>query len=531
MTASASTGKRNLVVNTLASCSGFAIQVIATLWLAPILLHGLGDRRYGIWSLVESVLAYLMLFDLGVAASVVRYVAKFEAVKDQASLNRVFSTSICIFAVAGGLVLVVCSACALGGSYLLSIPADLETEGRWMLLLLGLNLAIGLPLGVYPSILDGLGRYPMKTAIRTVGLFVRVPLFLLVIRRQGGLIELGGVITAINILEHLALAVAVRRYLPGLRFSLALADRATFKTIRGYSLDALLAMVAGRISFQTDAIVIGACLDPQHITFFAVAGKLVDYAKAALRTATTALTPAVSTLEARGDLPAIRGMLLNSTRYVLWLILPIQLGLMILGKPFLANWLGSSRYADLISPTLWILALPLALAMSQSVTGRILYGMGRLRWFARIMMAEAIVNLLLSVLLVGPLGIEGVAWGTTIPELVTHVALAVYVCRVLDVRVRTYVRRAFLAPALMAGLLALGWAAAAQAIDLDHWAALLATGTIGLGLYLLVACLVEFGPKALGLGNRTVPPSPPREAVPAVQVRRSGRDPVHPSAA
>jgi O-antigen/teichoic acid export membrane protein len=507
MSASASTGKRNLVVNTLASCSGFGVQVIVTLWMAPILLHGLGDRRYGIWSLVESVLAYLMLFDLGVAASVVRYVAKFEAVKDRDSLNRVFSTSICIFTVAGGLVLVVCLACAAGGSYLLRIPPDLEAEARWMLVLLGFNLAVGLPLGVYPSILDGLGRYPMKTAIRTVGLFVRVPLFLLVVHRAGGLVALGWVITLTNVLEHLALAVAVRRYLPDLRFSLALADRATFRTIRGYSLDALLAMVAGRISFQTDAIVIGAYLDPQRITFFMIAAKLVEYAKAALRNATTALTPAVSTLEARGDLPGIRTMLLTSTRYVLWLVLPLQVGLMILGKPFLANWLGSTRYADLISPTLWILALPLALAMSQSVTGRILYGMGRLRWFARVMMAEALVNLALSVLMVGPLGIEGVAWGTTVPELVTHLFLAVYICRVLDVRVRTYVRRAFLAPALMAVLLAAGWGAAAAWAELGTCPDLLVTGTAGLGLYLVAASLLEFGPQALGRRVRALLPS------------------------
>jgi O-antigen/teichoic acid export membrane protein len=495
MTASRSTGKRNLLTNALVSCTGFGAQVAVTMWLAPFLLHGLGDRRYGIWALVESVLAYLMLFDLGVAASVVRYVAKFEAVRDRDSLNRVFSASICIFTVAGAVVLVVAGGFALAGSLVLPLPADLEAEGRWMLVLLGLNLAVGLPLGVYPCILDGLGRYPAKTAIRTIGLLVRVPLFLTVVSHRGGLVELGWVITITNLAEHLALAFVAHRYLPGLRFSFALTDRATFRTIRGYSLDALLAMVAGRLSFQTDAIVIGAFVDLEHIAFFAVAAKLVEYAKAALRNATTVLVPAVSTLEAQGDIAGIRKVLVDTTRYVVWLILPIQLGLLLLGKAFLVCWLGSRRHADLINPTLIILALPLALALAQSVLGRILYGIGRLRWFARAMMAEALVNLGLSILLVGPLGIEGVAWGTTLPNLVSNLAVAVYVCRALDVPFRTYLRRAFLAPVLVAVPLACAWWAAAATCDLSSWTALLAAGTAGLALYLAAAALIEFGPR------------------------------------
>ena len=62
---------------------------------------------------------------------------------------------------------------------------------------------------------------------------------------------------------HLAMAAAAFRYLPGLRFSLRLVDRPTLRAIRSYSADALLAMLAGRVYFQTDAIVINAFLLPQ----------------------------------------------------------------------------------------------------------------------------------------------------------------------------------------------------------------------------------------------------------------------------
>src|SRR6516225_6581457 len=126
---------RRIITNALANWIGFAVQLIVAFFMSPILVHGLGAPRYGVWSLVESVLAYLMLFDLGVAASVVRYVARFEANGDLVRLNRIFSTSVCIFAAAGMVVIVATAGLAAVGSTLTKIPFDLLHEARWMLIL------------------------------------------------------------------------------------------------------------------------------------------------------------------------------------------------------------------------------------------------------------------------------------------------------------------------------------------------------------------------------------------------------------
>jgi O-antigen/teichoic acid export membrane protein len=501
-----SAGKRRLLTNAAANWLGFAAQVLAALLLSPILLHGLGAGRYGIWSLVESVLAYLMLFDLGVAASVVRYVARFEAARDRDSLNRVFNTSLAIFAGAGLAVLAVVLLLAGAGMHLLKVPAEMAGEARGMLVLLGVNLALGLPLSVFPSVLDGLECYPTKTMIRTAALALRSVVFLLIVRSGGGLFALAWTITACNLLEHAALAAAAWWYLPGLRLSPRYIDRATFRTIRGYSLHAFLALLAGRISFQTDALVIGALLAPEWIAFFVLAARLVEYAKNALRALTTVLTPAVSALEARGDDEAIRRMLLDVTRWVLWLILPIQAGLLILGKPFLALWLGR-HYAELSYPTLSILAAPLGLALAQSVGARLLYGLGQLRWLVRVVMAEAVINLVLSIALAGPLGIEGVAWGTTIPNLVANLAVMAYVCRTVGVGAGEYLRRGFVVPCAAAALLAAAWTAAVLRHEPATWMELATLGLAGLAGYALLAVLTEVGPSALRGRFRTMVPS------------------------
>jgi O-antigen/teichoic acid export membrane protein len=476
--------KPRILLNATANGVGFTAQIVVAFFLSPYLVYGLGDTRNGIWSLVESVLAYLMLFDLGVAASVVRHVARFEATRDRHHLNRVFSTSLCIFAIAGALTLAIMLLLAFPGFRWLNIPTELGGEARWMFVLLGGNLAIGLPMSVFPCVLDGLGRFPVKTAIRTFILLSRVPLFLLVLHRDGGLIGIACAITGCNLAEHVLLAAASWWYLPQLRFSFRLADRATFRAIRGYSSDAFLAMVAGRVSFQTDALVIGLCLAAAPITYFAIAARLVEYAKNALRSVTTVLAPAVSTLEASGDHDGIRKVLLDNTRHVLWLIVPVEVGLLMLGRPFLALWMGE-KYAELSFPTLVILAAPLALAIAQSVAARVLYGVGRLRWFARAMLFEAGCNLLLSLALAKPLGIEGVALGTSIPNLIMDVVIVAAVCRMLGLGIGAYVRRAFLGPCVAGLLLAAGWwvtGASSYATSWGRWITMGAAGTAGFAI-------------------------------------------------
>src|SRR5262249_44114362 len=154
------------------------------------------------------------------------------------------------------------------------------------------------------------------------------------------------------------------------------------RAVLGSSVDAFLAMLAGRITVQTGAIVVGLCLPAGQVTVFATAARLVEYAKTLLRTITATLTPRVAVMEARGDAAGIRTLFLSATRWVFYLVLPVNLGLWFFGRPFLVRWVpevGSAGYFPLA-----VLAGTLTLGVAQSVASRVLYGLGRLRLFARL---------------------------------------------------------------------------------------------------------------------------------------------------
>jgi O-antigen/teichoic acid export membrane protein len=76
--------------------------------------------------------------------------------------------------------------------------------------------------------------------------------------------------------------------------------------------------------------------------------------------------------------------------------------------------------------------------------------MARHRSLAWVTLMESIANLILSIMLVRPFGIVGDAAGTSIPLLCTTLYfLPRHLCRLLGIRVRTFIREAYTLPLLL----------------------------------------------------------------------------------
>jgi len=485
--------------------------IVVSFVMLPVVLPALGDERYGAWSFVESFVAYLTLFDLGVAAALVRFVPRFVARNDHAELNRVYSASLTFFSF-GAVV-----ALFIGGVFewlLLDrvLPsADYANEIRWLFRLLVLNFGLSLPMSVFPAILDGLGEFLFKSSVRTIMLGIRAALTIIALTYEQRLIALGIVITGCQIVEYLWLAAGARRLLPRLRFRPREVDRQTIKEVAGYSGAAFVAMISGRLAFHTDAFVIGPTLGTAFITLFAVPAMLVEKARSVLRAATTTLTGAFSAFESAGQIDRLRSTFLAGTQAAWTAALPIQCGLLILGKPFLEIWLGNN-YRDTFAPVLWVLAPLLSLTIAQSVASRVLYGTGDLRSFAWAAVIEGISNLALSLILIRLFGVVGVAIGTAIPHAVMCLWVITYVCRQHSIGVSEYLAQlvvpvaAIVAPAMI-------WSRF-LAHGITDWITFIAAGATGVAAYLAIiaAWIAANRVVKMRLGRLRVSPLPMRRA-------------------
>ena len=432
---------RSIAWGALTNWLAFAATLVVAFFLAPYLLRRLGEARYGLWCMVEALLAYFTLLDLGIAACLVRSVARCCALSNLRELNRYAAAAFWLYSAGAGVVLLVSLPLALGLAPLLERRMDQSDPVKPFLLLMLIQFALTLPLSVFPTLLDGLQRFGRKSVVRLIALALRIGGMVLVMETTPGLTGLAVVLSVSQIVEHGVMWWVVRRDLPDLSLSWRLVDWATLREVRRYSQDAFLAMIAGRLSGQSGPIVSGLLLSATAAAHYTLAYRLIDMGKNLLRAATTTLTPAVSQREAVNDREGLRSLFLDATRAVLYVALPVHCGLWFFGHAFLNRWLGSSTVADASYPVVVILSLTLTLGVAQSVASRVLYGLGQLRSFARLAILEGVGVVFLGVLATPWWHLRGLAIAGAVPNVLFCLWTIAAACRYTQTTAGEYCRR------------------------------------------------------------------------------------------
>ena len=420
-------------------------------FFSPYILHRLGDDAFSLWILIFSVTGYYGLFDLGIRSAIIRYVAKFSATDDHAELNRLVNTAMFGYSAIGISAL---SITVLATYYVHSIfpkiPLHFVPTARWLLFIVGTSVSAGFPIGVFSGILEGLQRFYLLNLTSASTTLMRALLIVIALTHGHGLVTLALITTSLPLLGGLVNAAVVFRLLP-LRFGLQYVNRASCRTIASYSGTTFVIILAGRLRFKTDALVIGTFLSAAAVTYFTIGSRLVDYASEAVSSLSQLVIPMSSQSQAKGDLDGLRKIFVLGNRACAFIILPIAAILTILGKSVIEAWVGP-KYVAASYPVLLILLFPSTLMLAQSVSGRTLWGMAKHRTLAWVVLAEGIANLILSIILVRRYGIIGDAIGTAIPLICTQVLfIPGHLCRLLGINVVTYLKRAFVLPILLCG--------------------------------------------------------------------------------
>jgi O-antigen/teichoic acid export membrane protein len=225
-------------------------------------------------------------------------------------------------------------------------------------------------------------------------------------------------------------------------------DSDMFRKIAVYSGTTFMIMVAGRLKFKTDEIVIGAFLSAAAITYFNIGARIVDYAAEVVVSLSQIFVPMSSQSEATGQLDRLRKIFVLGNRSCAFVIFPISAILIILGKSVIEVWVGQ-KYVATSYPVLLIMIIPSTIWLAQGASGRVLFGMAKHGTWAMVTLIEGVCNLILSILLVRAYGIIGDALGTAIPLSCSMIFfMPGHVCRKLGIRMQTYLREAYLLPLL-----------------------------------------------------------------------------------
>lgn len=440
--------KVEIFKNVGSSWVALGVTVIVGFFLSPYILHHLGDEAFGLWVLTFSITGYYGLFDLGIRSSIVRYVAKYSATDDFQQLNLLVNTAMVSYTAIG----VVCLLITAVGTYytgsIFRVPPEFLRTARWLFAMVGTSVALGFPLGVFSGILDGLQRFVLTNFTSLTSTLVRAVLIVIALHHGRGLLTVAFITVTLPLLASLVNAAMVFRILP-MHFSLHNLDRKILRSIATYSGPTFMIIVASRLRFKTDALVIGTFLSASAITYFTIGSRLLDYSGEVVSSLAQIFVPMSSQLHASDDINQLKKIVLGGNRACSFIIFPIAAILVILGRSVIEAWVGA-KYISQSYPVMLILLVAYCLMLSQSACNRVLFGMAKHKTLAIATLIEGGANLALSIALVRPFGIVGDALGTAIPLSCTMLFfLPHHVCRLLKISLRTYIRESFTLPLIL----------------------------------------------------------------------------------
>jgi O-antigen/teichoic acid export membrane protein len=427
---------------------GLATTMVVGFLLTPFILHRLGNTALGLWVLMTSFTGYYGLLDLGIRNAIVQYVARYQATNEADELAKVVSTGFFTYGCVALVAVLITLVAAANLQSWFKLTPDETAAAHGLLLIVGIATAIGMPLTVFSGVLEGCQRFAFIGTVQTISVLVRAILIVIGLSAGHGIVFVGGVTVALNLAASLVFTGKALRICPGSLVRWQGMNRSTLSALAGFGIVTFWMGIAQVLRFQVDAMVVATFISVPAVTFFAAGGKLASYSIEVVTAMAQVFTPLSSALHATGSTDGLRRVLVVGNRYCAFVAFPMAAGLFLIGARVIQAWLGAPYVSS--QSVLMILIIPSTLWIAQASSVRVLYGMHHHKTLAVVMLVESIVNLIVSIALARPYGINGVAMGTAIPLFCTSVFfLPIHLCRLLQLRLRDFVWDCFGYPFLL----------------------------------------------------------------------------------
>jgi O-antigen/teichoic acid export membrane protein len=393
--------------NALSNYALTAVLVLVALITTPILTHHLGTERFGIWIFVGSAITYVQLLDLGFGGAVVSAVARLSAKGDEDGLERTLNSSFFLLAALG---LVALGACWLGAMFLphaIHLKGTLAGTARDLLLLLGLDVALSIPMDTFGCGLVALQRFDLLNATLIGVATAQAIAWTVVLVSGGGLLLLGIVTVAISLMGQGVRYVMLRRLIPTLRFSPSKVEGALVRSLASPAGWYALGDSLDNFRDEASVLILSLVQNVASAGVFAVGEKLATLGTQMGVPVTEPFFPHAAALVGRGDRAKLGEAARTGSRVSAGVTIPFCLIVALFARPALVAWVGPT-YAR-AAPAVVILALAFALQSFSAAPTKLLSGSGGQRLIASLGLAKVGAQIVLTAILGLEFGVTGVA--------------------------------------------------------------------------------------------------------------------------
>lgn len=413
-----------VLLNTLSSYGRFALTGVAFLVLTPFVIRELGPEGYGLWTLVISTVGFFGVLDLGFGTAIVKFVGESRGLGSVARRNEVLSTVLALYCVISLLALLGIIPVVENFARWFDVPESASGVAETALWLIALrSVVLALPLSVFRGALFGTERILAVNLIQAVSVLFYAGGAVIALSAGHGIVGLAVANLAAMLLEHALYVLAAFWSLEDLRISVRLVRISHIGEVGSFSLYSMVGLVAGLVLLRSDPVLVSLFLPLSAVAVYGVALKIAEQGLVLTKQFANVLTPRFARLGGSEDAPRLRQAFQGASRLALLPAAPVFVTVAFLGGDLLTLWVGpefsEGRWALMVLVGATLVSAP------QLIASSMLAMIGHHRFIAFAAGTALVLNLGISLLLVGPLGLLGVALGTLIATLLVDAFLVV----------------------------------------------------------------------------------------------------------
>lgn len=406
--------KRKILQGSASNMARILLSMLVALVLPPLLVHRLAPAEYSAWMLILQCSAYVNLLDLGLQTAIGKFVAEYDAVGDRIASSRVLSSSCAIlcataFVGAVGIAVVTWRVPQLFNQ----MPSALIGDLREGILLVGLSTVIALPFSAFLAVFTGLQEYGFPTAWATLSKILSSAALAGLLLMHGKLVQLAWCMALFNVATAAGQFLGWRKYAEErVAFSFRVVGWQSVLQLAKYGSVLSIWTVATLFISGLDIVIVGH-YDYRNTGYYGVATAATSFMLIVIGGVFSPLLPAVSSLQPGSTSVQLGELVIKFTRYCALLMFLIGLPLLFGSYPLLRLWVGHD-YAIRSALFLEVLVLGNMIRMMAYPYAIAVVATGKQHLATISPVAEAAVNVIVSIYLVQRTGAVGVAIGTLV---------------------------------------------------------------------------------------------------------------------
>ncbi len=388
---------------------GVVVRGLIVILLTPFVVRELGTSGYAVWVISQTIGYYLGFLDIGIVDAQVQRHSVLESRKQSGSLAKLHGT-VLVFLLAAGLAALVLAILGsmLPSAAIFDIPPELHDQYAWVLRLIGLVVLFSFIESAADGIFEGYQRYDLMNAVGIVIAVLGAIATFMALYLGYGLLGLAGVRVAESAVGAAAKWFTVRRVFPASAIPTFGFDRASWRSIRSFSVWNSLNDIVTEGTAQLDKLLIPILLASALVTPYSLIVTLAALVFVVAEPITETVFPLAASRHGKGDTVALGVVLVRASKLVNTVTLPTTIVLLCFGTAILDLWIGP-EYTSADPRVLWFTVLSFFLSTYFWSALAVLMGSGFVRQIFWASVLEVAIVLILILGLVPWLGLVGLA--------------------------------------------------------------------------------------------------------------------------